>query len=213
MGSIYGNALKSGGKFDFSGANVTVDDLPYNVFAWDANGQLIGRPFINPLNTDTLTLGDKTVYFTAYPSIMWQVQHIDGDYVYLALAVMPETTEFGSSTSYSGSTIAFKCTTYLNNTIPNVADYLESVTVNSVTAKVFIPSSNQLSSEWDWPKASANNRICQLNGSNMTYWTSTAVSSSLLSYVAGDGNFYCDYPSALPTSAYGFRPAVKVRYK
>lgn len=164
---------------------------------------------VSILNTDSPTLGE-TVYFTAYPSITWQVQHLDGNYAYLALYPMTETSAFGSSTSYSGSTIAQKCTDYLNNTIPNVAQYLEDITVNSVMAKVFIPSYEQLSSDWDWPKAGRNNRICQLNGSNKSYWTSTAYSSSYVWYVYSDGYFY---NNVYPSGATGFRPAVKVRYK
>lgn len=208
MGTIYGDALKSGGKFDFSGANVTVNDLPYNVYAWDANGQLIGRS--SPLNTANLTLGQHDVYFRDYPDIKWQVQHIDGDYVYLALYPMIDTSAFGSSTTYSGSTIASKCTTFLNNTIPNVADYLEDVTVNGVTAKVFIPSYDQLNSDWNWPKAGVSNRICQYNGSDCYYWTSSAYNSSTVWFVSVNGYFDHDYS---PSYVHGFRPAVKVRYK
>ena len=165
--------------------------------------------FTNPLNTDQLTLGQTGVYFTTYPSITWQVQHLDGDYAYLALYPMTETTTFGSSTTYSGSAIATKCTTFLNNTIPNVADYLEEVTVNGVTAKVFIPSKAMYETDWDWPKAAAANRVCQLNGSNKPYWTSTAYDSSYVWYVNNYGLFVNVYP----TQTHGFRPAVKVRYK
>lgn len=164
---------------------------------------------VSILNTDSPTLGE-TAYFRDYPDITWQVQHLDGDYVYLALYPMTETSAFGSSTSYSGSTIASKCTTYLNNIIPNVADYLESVTVNGVTAKVFIPSYDQLNTEWDWPKAGASNRICQRSGSNRVYWTSTAFNSDFVYYVLSNGNFNNDYQLDL---TYGFRPAVKVNYK
>lgn len=163
----------------------------------------------NPLNTDQLTLGQTGVYFTAYPDITWQVQHLSGDYAYLALYPMTETSAFGSSSTYSGSTIASKCTTFLNNTIPNVADYLEDVTVNGVTAKVFIPSKAMYETDWDWPKVGASNRICQLNGSNNGYWTSTAISSSYVWIVFDNGDFNYGYPS----HTYGFRPAVKVQYK
>lgn len=193
--------------FDFSGANVTVNDLPYGVYAWNANGQLITGPI---LNTDSPALGE-TVYFTAYPSITWQVQHLDGNYVYLALYPMTENSIFGSSESYSGSTIASKCTNYLNNTIPNVADCLEEVTVNGVTTKVFIPSYNQLTSEWYWPKAGSSNRICQLNGSNSAYWTSTGTGSgyNYVWRVSASG----DIGGVESSYAAGFRPAVKVQYK
>jgi len=166
--------------------------------------------FVNPLNKDTMTLGDETVYFTAYPSITWQVQHLDGNYAYLALYPITERSVFGSSTTYSGSTIAQKCTDYLNNTIPNVADYLEEVTVNGVTAKVFIPSKAMYQTEWNWPKTSASNRSCMINGAYIAYCTSTAADSGSVWSVSGDGNFYSGYG---PSAAFGFRPAVKVKYK
>ena len=190
------------------GVKSYVDDFLQDI---DASNVIVTEEFTNPLNTDQLALGQTGIYFTAYPNITWQVQHLDGDYAYLALAAMTETSEFGprAVTSYSDSTIASKCTTFLNNTIPNVADCLEEVTVNGVTAKVFIPSYEQLSSEWDWPKAGASNRICQLNGSNQAYWTSTAFSSSYVWHVDNYGDFDCRDP----TDTIGFRPAVKVRYK
>ena len=297
MSTIIGRGITVGGKFDFSGANITKDDLEYGKYGWDANGNLItglregsvtlqpssltldadnptgtitvtragdgvisasssntsvatvsvsgtivtvsgvsetagsatitvnvargtdykaasatcvvtAKLFPNPLNTDQLTLGQTGVYFKAYPSIKWQVQHLDGDYVYLALAAMTEGSSFGSNNAYSGSTIAQKCTNYLNNTIPNVADYLEEVTVNGVTAKVFIPSRAMYESEWDWPKAGSSNRTCQLNGSNLAYWTSTALGTDVWRV---DG--YGDFNSYPPSKTYGFRPAVKVQYK
>ena len=163
---------------------------------------------VSILNTDSPSLGE-TVYFRDYPDITWQVQHIDGDYAYLSLYPMTDTTAFGSGSAYSGSTITSKCTDYLNNTIPNVAQYLEDVTIRGVTAKVFIPSQNQLNSEWDWPKASESNRICQISGSDNAYWTSTAGYSSNVWRVTSSGGF--GYTS--PSSALGFRPAVKVNYK
>jgi len=287
-------------SFDFSGANITRDDLVYGKYGWDASGKLITgwregsvtltptsltlnadsptgtitvtragdgvisasssdisvatvsvsgttvtvssvnetagsatitvnvargteyesasatcavTVFVNPLNKDSMTLGDNTVYFTAYPSIMWQVQHIDGDYVYLALYPMTETSQFRSSgSSYSGSIIAQKCAEYLTNTIPNVARYLEDVTVNGVTAKVFIPSKAMYDTEWDWPKSGQSNRICYLNGSNTAYWTSTAYDSRYVWIVLRDGDLY-GYNIIPNDNSRGFRPAVKVRYK
>lgn len=165
-------------------------------------------PFINPLNTDDPALGE-VVYFNAYPDIKWQVQHIDGNYVYLALYPMTERSTFGSDATYSGSTIASKCTTFMDNTIPNVTDYLEEVTVNGVTAKVFIPSKAMYEADWDWSKAGSSNRICQLNGSNMAYWTSSPYSSGGVWFVTDDGDFYDNSPYY----SRGFRPAVKVKFK
>lgn len=180
--------------------------------------------FDNPLNTDSLTLGDNTVYFKEYPDLKWQVQHLDGNYVYLSLTEITTLTDFRSSgNAYSGSTIASKCTTFLNSTIPNVAAYLESVTVNGVTAKVFIPSYKMFSGTassgggdandptFRWPKASASNRICKYQGSTKVYWLSSPDNSSRYAWtVQRNGSFY---NSTASTSSYGFRPCVKVRYK
>lgn len=165
--------------------------------------------FVNPLNTDLMLLGDKTVYFNAYPEIKWQVQHVDGDYVYLALFPMLKESVFGSSSIYSGSTIASECTSFLNDMIPNIASYLELVTVESVTSKVFIPSYSQLISDWDWPKQSASNRICRYNGTNYSYWTSSYYRSGSAWSVTSFGVF----SNNLSDNRDGFRPAVKVRYR
>lgn len=183
-----------------------VDDSLQNIDGANVNVEV--REKVSILNTDSPVLGE-TVYFRDYPNITWQVQHLDGNYAYLALYPMTGLTAFGSSITYSGSTIASICTTFLNNTIPNVADYLEDVTVNGVTAKVFIPSYYQLDSEWDWPKGGPGHRVCQLNGPYKPYWTSTAYSSSTVQFVGSGGTYGDNYPQ----NALGFRPAVKVNYK
>ena len=165
------------------------------------------------------TLG-SIVTFAAYPDIRWVIQHIDGEDVYLATETAVRECTFGrnsiTAARYSESTLYAHCMIYLNETIPDLADYLEDVDVNGVTAKVFVPSYGQLKSEWDWPKQSASNRICQYNGSNITWWTSSRFecSSHLVDNciwgVGGDGDFgFNGYPS----ETRGFRPEVKVRFK
>lgn len=201
-----------------------VDDSVQNI---DASNVVVTEEFTNPLNTDQLTAGQHDVYFTAYPSIKWHVDHIDGDYVYLGLYTITETTQFGSSTTYSGSTIASKCTTFLNNTIPNVADYLESVTVEGVTNKVFIPTYYQMSGRTGYGDTSGPIFTYVANASISTrktiisndwtqnppdygLWLSTASGSSNVWRVNSDGGFDS---IGRPSTTYGFRPEVKVRYK
>lgn len=183
--------------------------------------------FPNPLNTDQLTLGQHDVYFTAYPSIMWHVDHIDGNYVYLGLYNVTERTEFGqydSVTLYRLSTIASKCTTFLNNTIPNVADCLESVRVEGVTNKVFIPTYYQMSGQtgygdtsgpvFTYLSGSATNRVNMINNNwgsiSHRVWLSTErTSGGDVWSVGNDGSI-----GGLSSSyARGFRPEVKVQYK
>ena len=182
----------------------------------------VDESFTNPLNTDQLALGQHDVYFKAYPDIKWCVDHLDGDYVYLGGYNISETTQFGSSTTYAGSTIAHKCTEYLNNIIPNVAQYLEDVTVEGVTNKVFIPTFYQFSGDYtegdasdpvfDYPSASASNRrACYAASCINTMWLSTTVSyTKSLWIVHDDGNFGT---TGNPSETRDFRPEVKVRFK
>lgn len=190
-----------------------------------ANNVLVNVSFDNPLNTDQLILGQHDVYFKAYPNLKWCVDHLDGDYVYLGLYNASEKTAFGSNTAYIGSTIAAKCNTFLNSTIPNVSECLEPVTVNGVTNKVFIPSHKMMSGTanpydgsdandptFDWPSASKDNRVACVSDwltiSNH-FWLSSPYVSGYLSRVDNAGNF-----GALgPNTSFGFRPEVKVRYR
>lgn len=189
------------------------------------NKPTVDESFECPLNTDQLTLGQHDVYFKEYPDIKWCVDHIDGDYVYLGGYNIDDTIQFSSSdasysTSYPGSIIAQKCTDYLNNVIPNVADYLEDVTVEGVTNKVFIPTYYQFSGiagfgdcsgpVFDYPSASAANRkACCSTVTSWGMWLSTAYSPSFVWFVNYNGDFNIPYPLDI----FGFRPEVKVRFK
>lgn len=186
-------------------------------------------PFINPLNTDNPALGE-IVYFNAYPDIKWHVDHVDGDYAYLGLYTLTETTQFNpiyGSLDYAGSTIASKCTTFLNNTIPNVAKYLEDVTVEGVTNKVFIPTYYQMSGkagtgDTSGPvftyiaNASGDTRKTIIsndwndNPPNYGVWLSSPNNSWGIWYVDNRGEFYY-YEE--PDYVRGFRPEVKVKFK
>jgi len=158
------------------------------------------------------TLG-SVVTFAAYPDIRWVIQHIDGEDVYLATETAVRECTFGIDTiagvKYSESTLCAHCMMYLNETIPNLANYLESVTVNGVTAKVFVPSKEQLNSEWNWPKAAATNRICQYDGVNIEWWTSSPYDPSYVWRVGSVGRFGY-YP---PSFSFGFRPAIRMKYE
>ena len=160
-----------------------------------------------------LPLG-SIVTFAAYPNIRWTVQHVDGDYVYLATETVVSKCAFGRDNAadikYSESTLYAYCMLYLNDAIPDIANYLEDVTTNGVTTKVFVPSYEQLKLEWAWPEARASNRICQLDDYNKAYWTSTAYESSHVWYVDWEGFFVL---SDRPTATLGFRPAIKLNLR
>lgn len=185
----------------------------------------IGEEFVNPLNTDQLMLGQHGVYFKAYPSLIWCVDHLDGNYAYLGLYNVSEKTAFGSNNRYSGSTAATKCTTFLNSTIPNVASYLESVTVNGVTNKVFIPSYKMFSGNaaygggdandptFSWTSESQANRAAcadwSIIGNYFQLSSPFNSSNDAIWIVYNNGGMTVGNS----TYTYGFRPEVKVKYK
>ena len=122
-------------------------------------------------------------------SCEWVVQHVDGDRVYLALRSSPTL-----------------CTA---NAIDSM---LKSFTERmrlpiGCNFHAFVPSKEQLETEWAWPSASASNRIYWVNDSNVVYWTSSAASSSSVWYVNRNGEF-CVTDN--PTVMCGFRPAIEI---
>lgn len=283
-------------SFDFSGANITRDDLVYGKYGWDASGKLItgwreGSVTLTPtsltLNADsptgtitvtragdgvisasssdtnvatvsvsgttvtvssvTDTFGSATITVNVargtehkavsatcavtvfvnpisgtvspgstvtFAGKSWIVQHVDGNYAYLASNGIVTSTAFSSSNNnvYANSDILkTTCANYETTLGSKAMLYCQSVTVHDGTSKVFIPSYRQYNTEWDWPKASASNRI--QTGIQGWYWTSTPWSgdSSFVWHVYSDGSFMYGKNAFNPSG--GFRPAVKVRYK
>ena len=161
------------------------------------------------LHKDTIPLtGDLAVGNTVtFDDKSFIVVHNDGTKWYLASKDIIENTVFGSSTSYAGSTLAGKCTSYLSNFSELAQKYMIDVTVENVTAKVFIPIHTQISSgEFSYYAAQAN-RVAKLNGSAISWWTSSSGSSSShVYYIGDDGLTYSERPSA----SKGFRPHICV---
>ena len=297
MSTIIGRGITVGEKFDFSGANITKDDLEYGKYGWDANGNLItgwreGSVTLQPtsltldadnpngtitvtragdgvisasssdtsvatvsVNGTTVTVssvnetdGSATVIVNVargteyeaasaacavtaafFPNPIsgtvsagstvtfagksWIVQHVDGKYAYLASNGIVSTGAFSSSNSnvYANSDILkTTCANYETTLGSEAMSYCQSVTVNGGTSKVFIPSRVMYETDWDWPKASADNRV--QSGGNNWYWTSTpSYGTDGVWYVTSSGGFY-GYSSASGYAG-GFRPAVKVQYK
>lgn len=175
--------------------------------------------FTSPLNTSNPTLGDHTVYFTAHPSVKWEVEHIDGSYVYLALYSTNNMPKIANDRGpYSGSGRASACTNFGNHIIPNALPYCESVTVKGVTGKLFLPSYSQMTSEWDWPKggsARLNSGVDSWANINNCYWLSTDYNTTDVYCV----QIWTGSPRVTTQNItdggteYGARPAVKVRFK
>lgn len=155
--------------------------------------------------TPDVELG-KPVVFAGY---WWIVQHFEGDYVYLALDEIVRAVPFGETTSYSESTIRKFCQE-LERSMGSFIRYCAAG--NEYHDRVFIPSMEQYESTWDWPSSNKDNRLV---GSNIgqtvyaPYWTSTPDGSGYVWRVSSAGGFR----GSDPAYSYGFRPAVKVRYK
>ena len=115
-------------------------------------------------------------------------------------------TPFGSSNAYKHSTIAGVAATYESEQLSETAkEYCLDVTVNNVTAKVFIPNYAQVNGGFSYYNSNAN-RICQLNGANAWWWTSSPVSSNVY-LVSTDGSIYDG-----PGNSNGFRPHICIKY-
>ena len=207
-------------SFDFSGANVTVDDLPAGVYAWDASGTLIGREIIpgeygSDVISGTLTKGS----FVRFDGIDWIVANVSGNTYTLMLKKMTETTTFGSSINYSGSTIASKCSTFQNAMSANALSVVNSKTVRWATAKVWIAQTTDIMSwtesyqpaSYDWSgirKWTNGEGIYDGVGTNY-YWCSDTNSTSDYDYVLRvDRNGY--FGNNLPAGTLGFRPCIEV---
>lgn len=134
----------------------------------------------------------------------WRVVHNEGTKWYLALSTISENTQFGSNNVYKGSTLANKCASYLNNFSANAQSFMQNVTVENVTNKVFVPTRAQVNGGFSWYNSNAN-RICQLNSTNSTWWTSSPNGGGAVYGVNSDGAIY---NGGGPSNSHGFRPHI-----
>ena len=135
----------------------------------------------------------------------WRVVHNSGNQWYLALSEIYSNTQFGSNTVYKGSTLAGVANTYQTQQLSATAlEYCNNVTVNNVTNKVFVPSYEQVNGGFSFYNSNAN-RICQFNGNNSYWWTSSPYSSGNVYGVYTDGSIFRNF---YPGNSYGFRPHV-----
>lgn len=133
----------------------------------------------------------------------WRVVHQEGTHWYLASENIVSQTRFGSNNVYKGSIIAGVAATYESEQLSETAkEYCADVTVNNVTAKVFIPNYEQVNGGFSYYNSNAN-RICQLNSTNSAWWTSSPVSSSVY-LVNTEGGITNNAPGV----SYGFRPHI-----
>ena len=160
--------------------------------------------FVDFRNDFIPLVGDLAVgNLVTFDNKSWRVVHQEGTHWYLANENIVSQTPFGSSNAYKGSTIASVAATYENEQLSKTAkEYCADVTVNNVTAKVFVPSYEQVNGGFSYYNSSTN-RICQLNGANSIWWTSSP-NGSYVYRVHTDGALnYAD-----PSNGLGFRPHI-----
>ena len=153
--------------------------------------------------TGTLSVGNKITFIGKE----WLVVNKTSNQVILARSVIESQTPFGSNTAYNGSTLASVAKSYengfsgANKAILTVC--CPEYTVNGVTAKVFVPSYEQVNGGFSHFKNNTN-RICQYNGSNDYWWTSSPLNNGGVYCVSSDG-----YIGSFDVSnSLGFRPFV-----
>ena len=158
----------------------------------------------NGLISGTVELGN----YVDMGGYTWLVCHVDegANEFYLILNTITEKTQFGNNTNYAGSTIAAKCASFLATLPGPVQTLLKMTSVEGVTAKIFIPTYDQVKGGFSWFN-SINRRIAyNESGAAQQWWTSTENSSSGVWYVDTTGNLGYYGPAA----SVGFRPTCRI---
>ena len=138
---------------------------------------------------------------------IWICVHYDNNtkYLYLGARDIISLTTFGDNNVYNGSTLARVAKNYQNNNMSSSAlSYCANITVNGVTAKVFVPSYEQVNGGFSYFNGNST-RIAYYNGSANNWWTSSPYVSSRAYYVCSDGGIDSYHGVG---SSYGFRPFV-----
>lgn len=143
-----------------------------------------------------------------FDGMYWVVAHCDyiKKVAYLSSEIILSMTQFGSNTTYKGSTLANLTAQFEASMSPAALNHAVNTTVNGVTSKLFIPSKEQYESEFSYFKTQTN-RVCKdAEGTAQWYWTSSPYSSSSVWCVNTDG--ILDRTSCSNTG--GFRPCVAI---
>lgn len=123
--------------------------------------------------TGEITLGN----YVDMGGYTWRVCHVDNDanefYLILNNINTEDNTQFGNNAAYAGSTVAGKCTSFMNTMPANVINLLKMKTVNGVTAKVFIPSYDQMNGGFDLFTDNVSRIVHDQTGAAQAYWTSS----------------------------------------
>ena len=153
----------------------------------------------------TLAVGNTVTF----DNKSWIVVHNSGNQWYLTTPNIIELIVYGNSNSndYNGSTLANRCVSWMNENLSDAAQaYMQDVTVESVTAKVFIPTSSQLNGEFSYYNSNSR-RICKYQDTASTWWSSSKLYGNA-SYVMADGILYSDIGW---NTKKGFRPHICIQ--
>lgn len=160
--------------------------------------KFVPAEFPNPAD---LTLGNTI----SWAGQSWIVSHKTETECYLTLAGLDGNSVYdaGGSAVYAGSDLANRAMQFQNGLTEGQLACLKDVTVNGVTAKVFVASQNQMDSGFEYFNSDSSRSV----GSD--YWTSSANFSYGSWYVQANGSFfgYGNFGGDV-TSSLGFRPSV-----
>ena len=148
----------------------------------------------------------------------YMIVHITSSIVYAIIEACPMLTQFGSNTTYAGSTIANLCITWYNSYVPAAlrsAGILVNVTTEGVSSPCFIPTYNQMNGGFSYftdndPRNAAafvNAGADSGNYNGYYYWTSAVDSSGHLLHVNNTGDFFSNRGSGVEI---GFRPCLAI---
>ena len=141
---------------------------------------------------------------------LWRVVHKSGSVVYLASQYCVSSTQFdsGGSSVYKGSDLANVAMTYQNNIMSSGAlAQCNNVTVNSVTAKVFVCSYEQVNGGFSYFGNNINRALCNIGGDGCTWRISSANGPNNVWFVDTGGRLEYEYP----TGTRWFRPFVALQ--
>lgn len=142
----------------------------------------------------------------------WLVCHKTANYFNLILNTISEECQFDEyelHSEYANSAIAEKCMAFLSSLSGPVQNLLQSVSVEGVTNKIFIPTYSQMNGGFSWFNNNSR-RICyNTTGSAVSYWTSTESNEPrrYVYYVGGNGGFQESNVERI----LGFRPACRIK--
>lgn len=164
--------------------------------------------FVDFRNDFIPLVGDLAVgNLVTFDNKEWRVVHQEGTHWYLAAKDIYSITSFSTGgLAYKNSTLANVASTYESEQLSTIAkEYCLDVTVEDVTAKVFVPTYNQCNGGFEYYNSNTN-RICNYNSSARAWWMSDRYGTSGgIRYVYATGE---TTGSSTPTLGNGFRPHI-----